>query len=147
MEIERKYLVRTLPENLDSFTHAEIEQAYISRDPVIRIRKKNDQYILTIKGHGLLEREEHELLLSEESYLNLKKKTEGKVVSKTRYFIPYKNLTIEFDVFHGHMEGLLMAEVEFSSVEESESFEKPDWFFDEVTFDRRFHNVNMAFEQ
>ena len=58
MEIERKYLIRQLPNHLNDYPHDEISQAYISTDPVIRIRKKNEDYILTIKSKGLLAREE-----------------------------------------------------------------------------------------
>ena len=65
MEIERKFLVRSLPENLEQFPRKRMEQAYISTSPVIRVRRCDEDYILTCKGRGFLSREEHELLLTE----------------------------------------------------------------------------------
>jgi inorganic triphosphatase YgiF len=64
MEIEKKYTVTTLPENLDSFPFSEIEQAYLSTDPVLRIRKENQNYYLTYKSKGLMVREEYNLPLN-----------------------------------------------------------------------------------
>ena len=71
MEIERKYLIKNLPEKLDTYPHDDISQAYISTDPVIRIRKKNQNHILTLKSQGLLAREEVEMPISKESFLHL----------------------------------------------------------------------------
>ena len=72
MEIERKFTIKTLPQNLSDYPCLHLEQGYLCTSPVVRVRKHNDQYILTIKGKGMLAREEHELFLSEESYLHLK---------------------------------------------------------------------------
>ena len=49
MEIERKYLVAKLPDNLEQFSHIEIEQAYLCTSPTLRIRRMGDSYILTVK--------------------------------------------------------------------------------------------------
>ena len=49
MEIERKYLVRELPDNLDSYPHTEIEQGYLCTSPTLRIRRMGDAFILTVK--------------------------------------------------------------------------------------------------
>ena len=68
MEIERKFLVKALPEQLENFSRHRIEQAYLCTDPVLRIRRKDEIYILTYKGPGFLVREEHEFPLKEESY-------------------------------------------------------------------------------
>ena len=57
MEIERKYLIHKLPENLDTYPYKKIEQAYLCTEPVVRIRKQNQEYFLTYKGKGLLVRE------------------------------------------------------------------------------------------
>ena len=59
MEIERKFLVTTPPENYGSFPLHEIEQAYLCTEPVVRIRKEDDNYYLTYKSKGLLAREVH----------------------------------------------------------------------------------------
>ena len=102
MEIERKFLIHTLPENLESYPHKEIAQGYICTDPVVRIRRSDDNYILTCKSKGLMAREEFELPLSKEAFEHLKPKTDGIFIEKTRYLIPFDNhLTIELDIFHG----------------------------------------------
>ena len=59
MEIERKYLVKTLPENLENYECKQIAQGYLCTSPVVRIRRSNDTYYLTYKGEGLMVREEY----------------------------------------------------------------------------------------
>lgn len=78
MEIERKYLVKTLPDHLEQYACKVIEQGYLNTNPVVRIRRSNDDYILTCKGKGMMVREEYNLPLNEEAFLHLKEKsTEG----------------------------------------------------------------------
>ena len=60
MEIERKFLIKSLPDNFESYSCDTLIQAYISTEPVIRVRQKNEDYILTLKSAGLLAREEIE---------------------------------------------------------------------------------------
>lgn len=144
MEIEKKFLIRELPANLESYPHSTIEQAYLNRLPVIRIRQRDDNYILTYKSGGLMVRQEEEMPLTKEAYLHLKKKADGNIIRKKRYLIPYGAFTIELDVFAGEMSPLIMAEVEFDSKEQAEAFVPPAWFGEEVTFDKRYQNVNMA---
>ena len=145
MEIERKYLVKELPKDFERFPSALIEQVYLSKEPVIRIRKKDEDYILTVKGKGLLSREEFELPLTKDAYLRLYEKKDGAPVTKRRYRIPCEELVIELDVFSGKQEGLILAEVEFPSLEEAEAFIPPEWFGEEVTYDPRYQNVSMAY--
>lgn len=147
MEIERKFLIKKLPEDLSSYVFHDIEQGYLSREPVVRIRKEDDKYYLTYKGKGLMAREEYNLPLTKEAYEHLRPKADGKLISKRRYLIPLEGtkLTIELDVFHGDLEPLIMAEVEFESIEEADAFDMPDWFSQDVTNDRRYHNVNMVY--
>lgn len=147
MEIERKFLIKDLPKDLTSYPCSQIEQAYLNENPVLRIRRKDDDYILTYKSKGMMAREESEFPLTKEAYEHLRTKADGKIISKTRYFIPLAPHTIELDVFHGDMESLIMAEVEFASIEEANVFLPPDWFGQDVTMDRRYHNVNMALYQ
>ena len=147
MEIERKFLIKDLPKDLTSYPCSQIEQAYLNENPVLRIRRKDDDYILTYKSKGMMAREESEFPLSKEAYEHLRTKADGKIISKTRYFIPLAPHTIELDVFQGDMEPLIMAEVEFASIEEANVFLPPDWFGQDVTMDRRYHNVNMALYQ
>lgn len=147
MEIERKFLIKNemLPKNLDSYPHNKLEQAYIITEPVLRIRQKDTEYILTYKGPGFLKREEEEFPLTKEAYEKLLTKTEGNIITKTRYKIPEKdNLVIELDVFHGLFEGLYLAEVEFPDEETANSYIPPEWFRKEVTTDSSFHNSTLS---
>ena len=82
MEIERKFTIETMPENLEQYSCHEIEQAYLCTSPVIRIRKQDDDYYLTYKGSGLMIREEYNLPLTREAYEHLKEKADGKIITK-----------------------------------------------------------------
>ena len=154
MEIERKFTIKKLPENLEQYKKKEIEQAYLCSKPTVRIRKSNDDYILTYKSKLGLDKnvsvsartcEEVELPLTKKAYEHLKEKADGSVISKTRYLIPIENnREIELDIFHGYLEGLMFAEVEFSSQEEAAAYQMPDWFSEDVTFDKRYRNSFLA---
>ena len=111
MEIERKFLVKSLPENLEQYPKHHIQQAYISTNPVLRLRQWDETYILTYKGPGLLSREEHEFPLTEEAYGRLLTKTEGTPITKDRYCIPCGTYTVELDVFAPPFAPLMLAEV------------------------------------
>ena len=56
MEIERKYLISSLPEHLEQYPHRQLEQGYLSTSPVVRVRKDDDKYELTYKSKGLMVR-------------------------------------------------------------------------------------------
>ena len=145
MEIERKYLIDEIPFDLKDYPCKAIEQGYLNTDPVVRVRRSNDKYILTYKGSGLMVREEYNLPLTKDSYEHLLKKADGTVITKTRYRIPERNgLTIELDVFHGKYEGLLLAEVEFSTEEEANSYCPPEWFGEDVTMSSAYHNSTLS---
>ena len=145
MEIERKYLIDRLPENLEQYECKHIEQGYLNTDPVVRIRKSNDKYTLTYKGAGLMCREEYNLPLTKESYEHMRPKADGILISKTRYLIPEKDgLTIELDVFDAPYEGLYLAEVEFSSEEQALSYNPPVWFGEDVTNSGKYHNSRLS---
>lgn len=152
MEIEKKYLVSEVPENLEKYDVWEIEQCYLCTAPTIRIRKKNDDYILTYKCHRgdvqkgkkLCVSDEVEVPLNERAYNHLKKKADGKVIRKTRYRMPYQGHTIELDIFHGDYNGMMLAEVEFDSVEESENFYPPSWFGKDVSGDYHYSNSYLS---
>lgn len=145
MEIERKYLIPKLPENLFSYNFHEIEQGYLSTDPVIRVRKEDDSYYLTYKSQGLMVREEYNLPLTKESYEHLVLKADGNIISKKRYLLPIENsLVIELDVFHDVFSGLVIAEVEFSDKASADAFVPPDWFGEEVTYLPKYHNSSLS---
>ena len=145
MEIARKYLISCLPENLDSYSSHKIEQGYLCTQPVVRIRRQDDSYILTYKSKGLMVREEYNLPLTREAYLHLKAKAEGTIISKTRYKIPLTDvLTIDLDVFDAPFEGLVLAEVEFPDEKMANDFIPPDWFGEDVTFSPAYHNSTLS---
>lgn len=147
MEIERKFLIKKeqLPENLSQYPCLHIEQGYLCTEPVVRIRRQNDEYYLTYKSKGLLSREEYNLPLTEDAYYHLKEKADGIVICKDRYVIPEKDgLSIELDIFHEAYEGLLLAEVEFSSEEEAKSYMPPAWFGEDVTYSSKYHNSTLS---
>ena len=143
MEIERKFTVKDLPE-LSGYAYHIMEQGYLNTDPVVRVRKEDDMYYLTYKGKGLLSREEYNLPLNEEAYYHLVEKSDGIIIRKKRYLIPYEKYTIELDVFDKPYETLMIAEVEFDTEEEAVTFQPPAWFDEDVTFDRRYHNSNLS---
>jgi len=145
MEIERKFLVGTCPIDLSTCFSYEIEQCYLCRKPTVRIRKGKGKYTLTYKGDGMLAREEYNLPLSAEAYETLFQKHDGIVIKKVRTEIPYGKYLIELDDFTSP-HPLLMAEVEFPSIEEAMSFEKPDWFLEEVTENPAYTNASMAYD-
>lgn len=145
MEIERKYLVSHCPLSLDRYPCHHIQQAYLCTEPVVRIRRQDDEYILTYKSKGQMVREEYNLPLTEAAYTHLLEKADGIVLSKTRYVIPLQDeLNIELDIFDAPYETLCLAEVEFPSVEMAESFQPPQWFGEEVTFSGRYHNSYLS---
>ena len=146
MEIERKYLVTIPPEDYRTWEAVHMEQAYLCTAPVVRIRKENDEYFLTYKSKGLLAREEYNLPLTKEAYAHLLEKADGIIITKTRYKKPIEgtDLVIELDVFSGDYEGLMLAEVEFSSIEDAEHFAPPDWFGEDVTLSGEYQNSRLS---
>lgn len=145
MEIERKFLIKKLPDNLTSYKARKIEQAYLCTDPVVRVRRDNDNYYLTYKSKGMIVREEYNLPLTKEAYGHLLAKADGNIITKTRYEIPEKdNLTIELDVFEGKFDGLLLAEVEFASEEEALGYIPPEWFGEDVSNSTKYHNSTLS---
>ncbi|MCD7717298.1 MAG: CYTH domain-containing protein [Lachnospiraceae bacterium] len=145
MEIERKFLIKSLPSDLETFPCHQIEQAYLCTDPVIRIRRQDTNYILTYKGSGMMVREEYNLPLTAEAYAHLLPKADGNILTKKRYVIPLSgDLKAELDFFEGKFSGLQMAEVEFPDESAANSFILPDWFGEEVTWNPAYHNSNMS---
>ena len=158
MEIERKFTLKKLPENLETYPCHIIEQAYLNTSPVVRIRQQDDSYYLTYKGSGLMAREEYNLPLDKPSYQHLLQKADGNVISKRRYVIPLETpqftddfiafstpeLVIELEMFAPPFAPLIMAEVEFPSEEMANAFLPPDWFDEDVTMNPEYHNSNMS---
>ena len=143
MEIERKFLVGKMP-CLDGLELDVIEQAYISINPEIRVRKKGKKYYRTEKGEGAMVRAESEWEISEQEYLDGVGKSEGRIIQKTRYYIPLDTLVIELDIYKGKHEGLIVCEVEFDSEQSANAFVPPIWFGKEITQDIAFRNKMLA---
>lgn len=159
MEIERKFLIEKLPADISSCRCLLIEQAYLCTDPVIRIRREDQNYYLTYKGKGLLAREEYNLPLNEQAYLHLLDKADGNIISKKRYLIPIMepafasgydmpasplNLKIELDIFEKPFAPLMIAEVEFPDEEMANAFIPPAWLGEDVTNNPEYHNSNLS---
>lgn len=145
MEIERKFLVKEMPKNLENYPFHMIQQAYLCTGPVVRIRRQDDEYILTYKSGGMMEREEYNLPLSQSAYYHLLTKADGKIISKKRYLIPLdEKLTVELDVFLEPHAPLVLAEVEFETKEDALKFQAPSWFGDDVTFSVEYHNSYLS---
>lgn len=143
-EIEKKYLIHTLPENLEAYPYHEIEQGYLCTEPVVRIRRQDEEYFLTYKSKGLMVREEYNLPLTREAYEHLKEKADGRLISKRRYLIPLAPYTIELDIFSSPAADLWLAEVEFPTEEAALAFQAPDWFGEDVTHSSRYHNSSLS---
>lgn len=152
MEIEKKFLIKHLPD-LSTFEKKEIEQGYLCTNPVVRIRKSNERYILTYKSKFGVEpgiwdaqvSEEVEVMLSRDGYFHLREKVDDHVITKTRYLVPLGDGHIgELDVFHGVLEGLCFIEVEFSDEEDAMNFFPPEWFGQNVSTDYRYTNSYLS---
>lgn len=145
MEIERKFLVKTLPEQLEQYSCRLIEQAYMCTNPVVRIRRQDDEYILTWKGKGMMVREEYNLPLTREGYEHMLPKADGNIITKKRYLIPLsEHLTAELDIFERKFKGLMLVEVEFPDEAAASSFIAPEWFGEDVTWSSAFHNSTLS---
>jgi len=146
-EIERKFLISSLPDDLDQYPYRDILQGYvvIAEDGTeVRLRKKDDKFFLTVKSGGGKIRDESETEMTQDQFDAMWGTTEGKRLEKRRYFIPYKDAILELDVYGGDLEGLIVVEVEFSSEELSEQFDLPAWFGEETTEDNRYKNQSLA---
>ena len=153
MEIERKFAIKKFPGKLDGYQQKKIEQGYLCNNPILRIRKSNDKYILTYKSKFGLDdsnstaivSNETELMLTDGAYETLKSKTEGNIIKKTRYIIPLDGeLIAELDVFEGGLSGLVFVEVEFPDEEAAEKFIPPEWFGEDLSKDERFGNYYLS---
>ena len=148
-EIERKFLLKRLPEELKRSRRYLIAQGYLATEPAgrqVRLRKKGKTASLTFKmGRGAA-REEREIKLSPKQFAALWPATAGRRLRKLRCEIPWRNLLIEIDIYRGRHSGLVVAEVEFPNREMCLQFRPPSWFGREVTGEKRYSNVRLANE-
>jgi len=141
-EIERKFLVTGDYKSVAA-KQTRITQGYLSSVPerTVRVRVKGDKGFITVKGIGSASgasRYEWEKEISVTEANELMAICEPGVIDKTRFLVAQGKHTFEVDEFYGDNEGLVVAEIELSS--EDESFEKPSWLGQEVTGDSRYFN-------
>ena len=142
-EIERKFLVLDDSFKHEAFSKSHIVQGYIcsERGRTVRVRIRDDRAYLTIKGpseNGGLSRYEFEREIPLEDGQQMMQLCEPGIIDKTRWLVKSGRHTFEVDEFHGENEGLVVAELELSS--EDETFEKLHFIGKEVTGDRRYYN-------
>ena len=145
-EIERKFLVKG---DFKSFSQKQtrISQGYLSSVPerTVRVRIRGEKGFITIKGIGSASGAsryewEKEITLTEAD--ELLKICEPGMIDKTRYLVNVGTHTFEVDEFYGENQGLIVAEIELGT--EDESFEKPGWLGEEVTGDGRYFNSMLV---
>ncbi len=173
IEIEKKFLVKELPADLDKYPFHSIEQGYLNVHPAIRVRKEDDRYYMTYKGtddsYEGIGKVEYNLPLNKESYDHLIAKSDGNVITKKRYLIPLNEnafseeylsshselsnafsqgrIIIELDVFEGAFDGRILAEVEFPDEDSAANYQSAEWFAQDVTGDLRYSNSTMSREK
>jgi adenylate cyclase len=145
VEIERKFLIDE-PPRLDGAEAVEIEQGYIAidGDTEVRLRRKGDARLLTVKHGSGMERLEEEIEIERRQFEALWAITEGRRVSKTRHTLDWEGRSVEVDVYRGELEGLVVAEIEFDSEEQAAEFEPRAWLGQEVTEDPAYKNESLA---
>lgn len=153
IEIEKKYEVKRLPENLMNFEHMTIEQSYLNKGgSPIRLRKfiKKDEinYIFSKKvrvDSNEFECIEHNVNLSESLYNELLNVKEGRTIIKTRFKIPLEDgLKVDLDVYHDFFEGVCVAEIEYASIEQAKDYKTPNWLGEELSNLKKMSNSYMA---
>jgi CYTH domain-containing protein len=148
-EIERKFLLKRLPEKLKQARRCVIAQGYLAAEPGgrhVRLRKKGKTASLTFKVGRGAHREEREIKLGPKQFTALWPATVGRRLYKLRYEMPWKNFLIEIDIYRRRHKGLVVAEVEFPDRTACRKFKAPAWFGREVTGNKRYSNVRLATE-
>ena len=144
-EIERKFLVDTSRWQ-PTDEGIKIVQCYLVRSPglSLRLRLAGEQAFLTIKGasHGISRSEFEYAIPRQDAFDMLKEFKPDRSIIKTRYYTQVGAYRWEIDVFEGDNHGLVLAEIELSS--ENESFTVPDWVTEEVSDDSRYRNACLA---
>ena len=147
IEIERKFLVSSLEFKKDAHLYSRIKQGFLNRDPMrtVRVRLKNQSGFLTVKGQSSengMSRYEWEKEISKVDAESLLLLCEDGTIDKTRYEIRIGKHLFEVDEFHGDNSGLIIAEVELNTVDET--IKKPDWLGEEVTGNPKYYNSQLS---
>ncbi|MBU0625623.1 hypothetical protein KKF05_04745 [Patescibacteria group bacterium] len=139
LELEKTYLAKQLPEGLDLSQGTEIEDTYIPVEvehPKMRLRRTGDKYVLTKKIRldeaDASKQEELNVELSAAEYQALVRSS-NRHLHKIRYRLDYRGHTAEIDIFQGALDGLVLVDFEFDSIEEQTAFEMPDFCLADVT--------------
>jgi CYTH domain-containing protein len=147
IEIERKFLVKTLPD-LSEAQKTHILQGYLTdtADSIeFRLRKKDQDYFLTVKSGSGMVRVEREISIDQGQFETLWPETEGKRIEKIRWSgLLDSNQTYDLDIFEGQLDTLMLVEVEFSSIDEADRFQPANWFGPEVTSHKCYKNKELA---
>lgn len=148
MEIERKFLVPTLPEGWEHAPSAVIDQGYLASTPEgveVRVRRRGADCFLTVKHGPGLSRTEVEVPLSVEQFDELWALTAGRRLRKTRYHLPGPGgLTFELDVYADALAGLQTVDVEFPDEAALHAFEPPGWFGREIGGEPAYRNEHLS---
>lgn len=146
IEIERKFLVKDDGWRRDAVAQTSLRQGYLSTSAkaTVRVRIVDDaRAFLTLKGpmEGI-SRAEFEYEVPLEDGRALLEMARPHVVEKRRHIVPHAGLDWEVDVFEGAHKGLMMAEVELASADQTVAI--PDWAGREVTHDDRYANASLS---
>lgn len=154
-EIEYKFLIKEeykskileLIKNKEKYF---IKQAYINDDinKVIRIRTKNNQGYITIKGkqEGVVRDEfEYQIPLEDAEYM-IKNFSQNSIIVKNRYIIPIENnLKIELDIFEGDNKKLIIAEIEVPNERILiQDLKLPKWIGNDVSKNFKYNNYSLS---
>ena len=143
-EIERKFLVKYIPDIKPIEIRPYVFQGYLSIDSDCEVRISNRRHLTIKKGLGLV-RDEIIIKLSDEEYKKLLPLTIGLQIEKERRWIPLPDgLVAELDIYLNKNKGIKTVEVEFLSEEQAKTFIPPDWFDREVTDVFEYKNSSLA---
>jgi len=147
IEIERKFLVVSDAYKSEAFRTTKIIQGFLNTDPerTVRVRLQGENGVLTIKGKsssdGLI-RFEWETEISKTDAEHLLKLCEPGIIDKIRYEIKVENHIFEVDEFFEDNQGLVIAELELNSVDET--FKRPNWLGEEITGNAKYYNAQLS---
>jgi adenylate cyclase len=146
-EIEKKFRLVELPPKSVAAKGTRIVQAYLFVDEgELRIRHMGDDYYITVKGVGSVERAEWEEPIPAWAFEFLYPKARDRVIEKTRYSVPHGRFTLEIDEYGGRHGGLVTMECEFPDRKSIADFVLPAWALGsvDVTEDKRYKNKWLA---
>lgn len=147
IEIERKYLVASLPPDLEKYPNARILQGYLgiaADSSEARVRCHGENCTLTVKQGVGRTRREDEIFITQALFDSLWPLSETRRIEKIRYQLPLERQTLEVDRYLGDLSGLVVVEVEFENEIEADAWQPPPWVGSEVTNDPSYKNQQLA---